>query len=82
MDGARWVQSRQHAILLCVWRCQRVLRRDLLFDDALLDEVLVGRVAQGDNSTGETVRVVLCLQLHLLLLVHLDCMQAVLVQVR
>ena len=82
MDGARRVQRRQHSILLSMWRGQRMLRCNFFLDNTLLDEVLIRRVAQGDNATSESMRMVLCLQLHFLLLMHLDGMQAILVQVR
>lgn len=59
-----------------------MLRGHLLFDDALLDEILTGRVTEGNDSSRKTMWVVLGLQLHLLLLVHLDCMQTILIQVR
>ena len=62
-------------------RRQRVLRGHLLFDNALLDKILTSGVAEGDNSTCKTVRMVLSLQLHFLLLVHLDGVQTVLIQV-
>lgn len=55
---------------------------DFLFDGALLDEVLIGGIAECDDSTCEAVWVVLGLQLHLLLLVHLDGVQTILVQMR
>ena len=86
VHGARRMQSRQHSILLdgttsaCI-RTQRVLDADLLLDDALLDEVLVDRVAEGNDTIGQAVWVVLRLQLHLLLLMHLDGMQTILVEV-
>lgn len=81
------MQSRQHSILLdgttsaCI-RTQRVLDADLLLDNALLDEVLVDRVAEGNDTISQAVWVVLRLQLHLLLLMHLDGMQTILVEVR
>lgn len=59
-----------------------MLRGHLLFDDALLDEILTSRVTEGNDSSRKTMWVVLGLQLHLLLLVHLDCMQTILIQVR
>ena len=83
VDGTRWVQSCKHAILFGVWGGQRLLRPYFLLNDALLHEVLVDWVAQRYDATSQPMWVVLRLQLHLLLsLVHLDCLQTVLVQVR
>lgn len=59
-----------------------MLRRNFLLNDAFLDEILVGGVAEGDDAASEPVGVVLRLQLHLLLLVHLYRVEAVLVEVR
>ena len=56
-----------------------MLRCHFLFDDSFLDEILIGGVAQGDDATRESMRVILRLQLHLLLLMDLDCVQAILV---
>ena len=74
------MQCCKHTVLLCVGRRQRVLRRYLLLYDTLVDKVLICRIAQGNDASSEPVRVILCLQLHLLLLVHLNGMQAILVQ--
>lgn len=58
-----------------------MLRRHLFLDDAFLHEILIGWVAQSDDAACESVWVVLRLQLHLLLLLVLvDCLQAILVQ--
>ena len=81
MDRARRVQGCQHSVLLRVGRVERVLRLQLLLDYAFLDEILVCWVAERDYAPSQTVRVVLGLQLHLLLLVHLDGVQTVFVQV-
>ena len=55
---------------------------DFLFYNAFLDEVLISRVGKGDDASGEPVWMILRLQLHFLLLVHLDGMQAILVEMR
>ena len=78
----RRMQRCKHAVLLDPsGRAKRVLRHKFLLDDALLDEILVSRVTERNYSSRETMRVILGLQLHLLLLVHLDGVQAVLVYV-
>lgn len=82
VDGPWRVQRRQHSVLLGVRRGQGVLGRDFLFYNALLDEVLICRVGKGDDASGEPVWMILRLQLHFLLLVHLDGMQAILVEMR
>ena len=38
-----------------------MLRRNFLFYDALLNKVLIGRITQSDDSSGEAVGVVLSL---------------------
>ena len=59
-----------------------MLRRHFLFNNALLDEVLICRVGKRDNASGQPVWMILSLKLHLLLLVHLDGMEAILVEMR
>ena len=77
------MQSSEHAILFDVGRAKRVLRRHLFLNDAFLHEILVSWIAQSNDAACESVWVVLCLQLHLLLLLVLvDCLQAILVQMR
>ena len=82
VDGTWRVQRCQHSILLGMGWGQWVFRCDFLFYNAFLDEVLIGRVWKRDDTPSEPVRMILCLQLHLLLLVHLDGMQAILVKMR
>ena len=52
-----------------------------LFDNAFLLGAS-GWIAESDDSTSESVRMVLRLQLHFLLLVELDGVKTILVQVR
>ena len=82
VDGSWWVQCCQHSILLSVRWGQGMLCRDFLFYNAFLDEVLISRVGKGDDTSSEPVWMILRLQLHFLLLVHLDGMQAILVEMR
>lgn len=74
------MQGSQHAILFDLGRVQLVLHLGLLLDNAFLDKVLIDRVAQGDDPSSEPMRMILGLQLHfLLLLVHLDRMETILI---
>lgn len=86
MHGARRVQRGQHPVLLgyhacAIIRTQRVFDAHLLLVLVLMNVVLIDGVAEGDDAACEAMWVVLCLELHLLLLVHLDGMQAILVDV-
>lgn len=60
-----------------------MLRRHFFLYDAFLHEILVCWVAQSNYAACESMWVVLRLQLHLLLLLVLvDCLQAILVKMR